>query len=51
MLSDILEGFTEGFDTADYQDAKAVLATLPLSAFMIAYTALGLWLLSAPKGA
>ncbi|WP_298919919.1 hypothetical protein [uncultured Roseobacter sp.] len=30
---------------------RAVLATLPLSLFMIAYTFLGLWLLAAPKGA
>lgn len=29
---------------------RAVLATLPLSAFMIAYTFLGLWLLAAPRG-
>ena len=30
---------------------RAVLATLPLSAFMIGYTFLGLWLLAAPRGA
>lgn len=30
---------------------KAVLATAPLSAFMIGYTFLGLWLLAAPRGA
>ncbi|WP_299726542.1 hypothetical protein [uncultured Tateyamaria sp.] len=30
---------------------RAVIATLPLSVFMIGYTFLGLWLLAAPKGA
>jgi len=30
---------------------KASLATAPLSAFMIGYTFLGLWLLAAPRGA
>lgn len=30
---------------------KAALATAPLSAFMIGYTFLGLWLLAAPRGA
>ncbi|QBF32021.1 hypothetical protein CFI11_12425 [Thalassococcus sp. S3] len=30
---------------------KAALATAPLSAFMVAYTFLGLWLLAAPRGA
>lgn len=30
---------------------RAVVATLPLSIFMIAYTFLGLWLLAAPRGA
>ena len=31
--------------------ARAVRLTLPLSAFMVAYTFLGLWLLAAPRGA
>ena len=30
---------------------RAAVATLPLSAFMIAYTMLGLWLLATPRGA
>lgn len=30
---------------------RALMATLPLSLFMVAYTFLGLWLLAAPRGA
>ncbi len=41
MALDIVEG----------DHARAVRLTLPLSAFMVAYTFLGLWLLAAPRGA
>ncbi len=33
------------------QGRKAAVATAPLSAFMVVYTFLGLWLLAAPRGA
>ena len=38
-------------DLTEGDHRRAVRLTLPLSAFMIAYTFLGLWLLAAPRGA